>query len=66
MEEGFVGVIQGRGEEFKGYQDQYGEHPDDRQSDQMWRFIAKFWLFLGSIDEDFLAIFNIFWLFLTF
>jgi len=30
MEEGFVGVIQGRGEEFKGYQDQYGEHPDDR------------------------------------
>jgi predicted protein tyrosine phosphatase len=30
MEEGFVGVIKGRGEEFKGYQDQYGEHPDDR------------------------------------
>jgi len=30
MEEEFAGVIKDRGEEFKFYQDQYGEHPDER------------------------------------
>ena len=41
----------------------------------MWQFIARFWLFLGSNGDivlaifknifDFLAVFDIFWLFLT-
>ena len=30
MEEEFAEVIKGRGEEFKFFQDQYGEHPDER------------------------------------
>merc|ERR1719293_426321 len=30
MEEEFAEVVQGRGEDFKFYQDQYGEHPDER------------------------------------
>lgn len=29
-EEGFAEEIKRRGEDFKFYQDQYGEHPDDR------------------------------------
>jgi hypothetical protein len=32
-EEGFVKAIKARGEEFSYIQDQYGEHPDDRESD---------------------------------
>ena len=31
-EEGFVEEIKKRGEEFKAYQDQYGEHPDEREA----------------------------------
>jgi len=30
MEDEFADVIKGRGDEFKFYQDQYGEHPDER------------------------------------
>ena len=30
MEDEFAEAIKGRGDDFKFYQDQYGEHPDDR------------------------------------
>ena len=30
MEDEFGEAIKGRGDDFKFYQDQYGEHPDDR------------------------------------
>ena len=30
MEDELAEVVQGRGEDFKFYQDQYGEHPDER------------------------------------
>lgn len=30
MEDAFAEEIKKRGEDFKFYQDQYGEHPDDR------------------------------------
>ena len=32
-----------------------------RQSDQMWQFLARFWLFLGSNSNNVLVLFNIFW-----
>ena len=31
-EDGFVEEIKKRGDEFKAYQDQYGEHPDEREA----------------------------------
>ena len=31
-EEGFMEEIKKRGEDFKAYQDQYGEHPDEREA----------------------------------
>ncbi len=30
MEEEFAAIIKAKGDEFKFYQDQYGEHPDER------------------------------------
>ena len=31
-EDGFMEEIKKRGEDFKAYQDQYGEHPDEREA----------------------------------
>merc|ERR1711970_394649 len=43
MEDELAAVVQGRGEDFKFYQDQYGEHPDERavKNDELTEKLAN-------------------------